>query len=99
MDNGAEPTSAALRDWCRFTGNGTASIDAGAPWQNAYVESLNCRLRDDLLACEAFDSLTEARMLTKDWRIDYLWNRSYSGLGNRAPAAFAANLKTNQDHA
>lgn len=33
-DNGPELTANALRDWCRFTGAGTAYIDPGAPWQN-----------------------------------------------------------------
>lgn len=35
----AELTAAALRDWCRFTGAGSACIDPGSPWQNPWVES------------------------------------------------------------
>lgn len=98
MDNGPELTSAALRDWCRFAGAATAFIEPGAPWQNGYVESFNARLRDELLSCEVFDTLTEAKVLIEDWRIDYNWNRPHSALGNMTPAAFAATLKINQDH-
>jgi putative transposase len=53
-DNGPELTANALRDWCRFTGTGTSYIEPGSPWQNPYVESFGGRLRDELLAVEAF---------------------------------------------
>jgi putative transposase len=36
---------------------------AGSAWQNAYVESFNSRVRDELLAVELFSCLTEARVL------------------------------------
>jgi hypothetical protein len=36
----------------------------------ASVESLGCRLRDELLAVEASSSLLEARVLVEDWRIE-----------------------------
>jgi len=39
MDNGLELTANALRDWCRFAGAGTSSIEPGPPWQNPYVEA------------------------------------------------------------
>ena len=47
-------TAHALRDWCRMAGTGTSYIEPGAPWENAYVESFNGRLRDELLAVEQF---------------------------------------------
>ena len=53
-DNGPELTANALKDWCRFSGAGSAYIDPGSPWQNAYVESFNSRVRDELLAVEQF---------------------------------------------
>jgi putative transposase len=60
-DNGPELTVNALRDWCRFTGAETSYIKPGAPWQNPYVESFGGRLREELLAVEAFSALLEAR--------------------------------------
>ena len=36
-DNGPEMTSAALRDWCRFSRTGAAFIEPGSPWEKALV--------------------------------------------------------------
>jgi putative transposase len=69
-DNGPELTANALRGWCRLTGTGTSYIEPGSPWQNPYVESFGGRLRDELLAVEAFSSLLKARVLVEDWRIE-----------------------------
>jgi putative transposase len=91
-DNGTELTSHALRDWCRFSKTGTAYIDPGSPWQNAYVESFNGKARDELLDVEEFSCLAEARVVIEDWREDYNQRRPHSSLGMRSPAAFAAIL-------
>ena len=95
-DNGPELTANALRDWCRFTGAGTSYIEPGSPWQNPYVESFGSRLRDELLAVEAFTSLLEARVLVEDWRIEYNTLRPHSALGYRTPAQYAQAWTTNQ---
>ena len=47
----------------RFNGAGSLFIDPGAPWQNAWIESFNSRLRDELLNLWQFDSLLEAATL------------------------------------
>ncbi len=91
-DNGTELTSHALKDWCRFAKTGTRYIDPGSPWQNAYVESFNGRVRDELLDVEEFSCLAEARVVIEDWREDYNTRRPHSSLGMRSPAAFAATL-------
>jgi len=88
-DNGPELTANALRDWCRFTGAGTSYIEPGAPWQNPYVESFGGRLRDELLAVEAFTTLLEARVLVEDWRIEYNTVRPHSALGYLTPTDYA----------
>ena len=36
-------------------------IEPGSPWENGYAESFFSRLRDELLNCEEFANLTEAR--------------------------------------
>src|SRR3954452_21572730 len=89
-DNGPELTAHALRDWCRFRRSGTAFIEPGAPWQNAYVESFNGRLRDELLDVEQFSCLAEAAVVIEDWRQDYNAHRPHSALGNQPPNAFAS---------
>jgi putative transposase len=95
-DNGPELTANALRDWCRFNRAGTSYIEPGSPWQNPYVESFGGRLRDELLAVEAFSSLLEARMLVEDWRIEYNTIRPHSALGYRTPAQYARAWTINQ---
>ncbi len=95
-DNGPELTANALRDWCRFSGAGTAYIEPGSPWQNPWVESYGSRIRDELLAIEQFDTLLEAQVLIADWRSEYNEYRPHSALGMLTPAAFARQWRTNQ---
>jgi putative transposase len=95
MDNGPELTANALRAWCRCTGTGTSSIEPGAPWQNPYVESFGGRLRDELLAVEAFNTLLEARVLVEDWRIEDNTIRPHSALGYLTPTDYAKAWITN----
>jgi putative transposase len=92
-DNGPELTAHALRDWCRFRRAGTAFIEPGSPWQNAYVESFNGRLRDELLDVEQFSCLAEAVVVIDDWRQDYNAHRPHSALGNQAPSVFASTWR------
>lgn len=89
FDNGPEFIAAAVADWCRFNATTTVFIEPGSPWQNAWIESFNGRLRDELLNGELFDNLLEARVVIEDWRIDYNMNRPHSALGNLTPTAYA----------
>ena len=89
MDNGPELTANALRDWCRFSDAGTAYIEPGSPWENPFVESFNGKLRDELLAMEIFETVTEARVLAEEFKIEYNTFRPHSALGQRTPAEFA----------
>jgi putative transposase len=89
-DNGPEFVAAAIRDWCRFMGTGTAYIEPGSPWQNPDVESFNGKLRDELFAREVFDTVMEARILFDDWADVPNRYRPHSSLGYLSPAAFAA---------
>ena len=89
FDNGPEFIAKAVADWCRFNGVGTVFIDPGSPWQNAWIESFNGRLRDELLNAWRFDSLLEAKVLIEDWRIDYNLNRPHSAHGELTPSEFA----------
>jgi len=88
-DNGPEFTANALRDWCRFSRAGSAYIEPGSPWQNAYVESFGSRIRDELLTVEIFSCLAEAQVMVEDWREDYNERRPHSALDMTPPAGFA----------
>jgi putative transposase len=89
FDNGPEFIAAAVADWCRFNHVDSVFIDPGSPWQNAWIESFNGRLRDEFLNGWQFDTLLEAQVLIEDWRIDYNQNRPHSAHGDLTPSEFA----------
>jgi transposase InsO family protein len=95
MDNGTEMTANALRDWCRFTGISTVFIEPGSPWQNAYVESFNGKIRDELLAIEEFTTLLEAKIMAEDFRQDYNSYRPHSTLKYQTPDEFTLEWHNN----
>ncbi len=66
----------------------TAYIEPGSPWQNAYGESFNGRLRDECLNLEWFRTLAEARVVIEMWRQHYNEDRPHSSLGYQTPAEF-----------
>jgi transposase InsO family protein len=100
FDNGPEFVAHAVSDWCRFNGAGSLFIDPGAPWQNAWIESFNGRLRDELLNSWRLDSLREARVIIEDWRCDYNANRPHSAHGELTPTEFALQwTRTHQPQA
>ena len=94
FDNGPEFVAHAVHDWCRFNSAGSLFIDPGSPWQNAWIESFNGRLRDELLNSWRFDSLLEARVIIEDWRCDYNANRPHSAHGELTPTEFALQWTT-----
>jgi putative transposase len=95
FDNGPEFIARAVADWCRFNHVNSVFIDPGSPWQNAWIESFNGRLRDELLNGWVFDTLLEARVLIDDWRIDYNSNRPHSAHGDLTPSEFAETWTNN----
>ena len=99
FDNGPEFVAHAVNDWCRFNHTATLLIDPGSPWQNAWIESFNGRLRDELLNAWRFDSLLEARTIIEHWRNDYNQNRPHSAHGDLTPTEFALTWTTNQPQA
>lgn len=96
FDNGPEFVAHAVADWCELNGTDTVFIDPGSPWQNAWIESFNGKLRDELLNLWQFDSLLEAQVIIGDWRIDYNQNRPHSAHGDLTPSEFARAWTINQ---
>jgi putative transposase len=88
-DNGTEFTSNAILRWADETRVDWHYIAPGKPIQNAFIESFNGRLRDELLNETLFSSLPQARVLLAGWRRDYNENRPHSRLGWRTPNEFA----------
>lgn len=88
-DNGSELTSNAILAWADQTRVEWHYIAPGKPMQNAFIESFNGRLRDELLNETLFTSLAQARVALAAWRDDYNDNRPHSRLGWQTPSAFA----------
>jgi putative transposase len=88
-DNGTELTSMAILRWSQLTRIEWHYIAPGKPQQNAFVESFNGRLRDELLNETLFSSLDHARELLAAWQNDYNTVRPHSGIGNQPPCTYA----------
>lgn len=91
-DNGPEFISEVVRNWLKSSGVKTLFIEPGSPWENAYIESFNSRLRDELLNQELFTGLIEARVLAEQHRVFHNLDRPHSSLGYLSPAEFVASL-------
>ena len=89
-DNGPEFVSKAVKEWLKDSGVKTLFIEPGSPWENAYIESFNSRLRDEFLSQEIFTSLTETQGLAEQHRVFHNLDRPHSSLGYLTPAEFAA---------
>ncbi len=75
--------------WSQDRGIEWHFIAPGKPLQNAFIESFNGRLRDELLNETLFSSLAHAREVLSFWKNDYNTVRPHSGLGNLTPVAYA----------
>jgi putative transposase len=71
-------------------GVGWHYIAPGKPVQNAFVESLNGRFRDECLNEHVFRGLPMARQIIEAWRSDYNADRPHTSLGGLTPNEFAA---------
>ena len=91
-DNGTELTSNAMLRWADERRVAWHYIVPGKPTQNAFIESFNGRLRDELLNETLFRSLPHARAILETWRQDYNVQRPHSRLGWLTPEAYAARL-------
>jgi len=59
-DNGPEFVARRIQGWLAERQTGPLFIEPGSPWENAYIESFNSRLRNEFLNVEVFGSLKEA---------------------------------------
>ena len=91
VDNGPEFAGSALDAWAAARGVRLHFITPGRPVENAFIESLNGRFRDECLNESWFRSLLDARLTIEAWRRDYNEVRPHSALGNMPPARFLEN--------
>ena len=91
-DNGPEFTSRHFLAWCIERGIQLVHIQPGKPQQNGYVESFNCKLRDECLNVSWFTNLWDARQKIAAWQKEFNEERPHSALGYQTPAEFARRL-------
>jgi len=71
-------------------------IDPGKPTRTAHIESLNGKIRDELLNAHSFRTFFGARREAADRRQDYNEVRPHCALGYLTPREFAARFQTTQ---
>ena len=86
-DNGTEFTSNAILTFADDRKIDWHYIAPGKPTQNAFIESFNDRLRDELLNETLFPSLGHAHATLAAWLKDYNTERPHSRLGWQTPAS------------
>lgn len=87
-DNGPEFISKALDQWAYWNKVQLDFSRPGKPTDNAFIESFNGRVRQELLNASWFESLEQAREMTGTWRTEYNNHRPHRSLGNCSPAEF-----------
>ena len=95
-DNGSEFCSHRMLRWAAEQNVALHFIKPGKPTQNAKIESLNGRIRDELLNPSVFGTLAEVRAAAEAWREDYNAVRPHSGLGYLTPREYAATFSNHQ---
>lgn len=68
-----------------MSGTTTLFIMPGSPRENGYIELFNGKPGDELLNGEVSPTLTETRILIKQWRREYNHFRAHSVPGYRPP--------------
>ena len=91
LDNGPEGTSRAMFDWSERTGVRLRFIKPDKPVQNALVESLKGKLRDECLNLQWFRSLRHGPEEIERWRHHRNTERPHSALGYRTPMEVLTN--------
>ena len=92
-DNGKEFVGRAVSGRLKAAGVAALAVEAGCPWENGVVESLNSILRDTLLNTEVFGSVRAGRNMATAWRLEYNHRRPHGALDYLAPAEYAARCQ------
>ncbi len=89
-DNGPEFIAEAIKKYTKRTDIETLYVEPGSPWENGYAESFFSRFRDEVLNCEEFSNLAEARWFARRHKREHNEERPHSSLGYQTPSEYAA---------
>jgi putative transposase len=78
-----EFVSKALDQWA-YWNKAELDFPRPGPTDNAFIESFNGRVRQELLNASWFESLGAAREMAAAWRAEYNAHRPHRALGNLA---------------
>ena len=88
-DNGPEFQSKTFLEYCLSRGISLRFTRPGKPTDNAFIESLNGKFRDECLNESCFLSLEDAKSKIEIWREFYNRERPHSSLQGLTPEEFA----------
>ena len=88
-DNGPESAGRVLDQWAFFNQVELDFSRPARPTDNAFIESFNARVRQELLNASWFTSLADARAGMAAWRKEYNEDRPHSSLKNQPPREYA----------
>ena len=91
-DNGSELTSKAFLWGAKETDTTLNFIQSGKPTQNAFVESLNGKFRNEYLNRHWFRGVNEARYETDKWREHYNYLPPHSLLNYLSSVEYAKQV-------
>ncbi len=96
VDNGPEFIATALEQWALEHAVKLLFIQPGKPTQNAFIESFNARVRDELLNPNRFHTIFEVGNSAEIWRQGYNAEHPHSALGDLTPEEFLALYEITQ---
>ncbi len=88
-DNGPEFAGRVLDQWAFFNQVELDFSRPARPADNAFIESFNARVRQELLNASWFTSLADARATMTTWRKEYNEDRPHTSLKNQTPREYA----------
>jgi putative transposase len=88
VDNGPEFAGTALDAWASQHGVRLPFIQPGKPVQNAFIESVNGKFRDECLNEHWFLKLQKAQVVIETWRQEYNEERTHSAIVEATPMEF-----------
>lgn len=94
-DNGREFRCKLVQDWAIRNNIKWDFIQPGKPMQNGYCERFNGTFRYEVLDAYIFDSLAEARTITKNWLHEYNYERPHSRLQGLTPMQYENKMMKN----
>lgn len=96
VDNGPEHIASPLERWADEHNVELLFIAPGKPTQNAFIESFNARVRDEVLNPHRFRTIFEFNDTAECWRTEYIATHPHAGLGGKTPEEFLALYETTE---